>query len=86
MELEQELKKVFSGTFHISREKISRGTRQFELPEWDSLGQLRLIMEIEEAFHISFMMDEIPSLDTFDKILESIKLKLEENSRKRSLQ
>ncbi|MFH1159523.1 MAG: acyl carrier protein [bacterium] len=79
MELEQELKKVFSHTFSVLQEKISVETRQFELQEWDSLGQLRLIMEIEEAFSVSFLMEEIASLDSFDKILENIKLKIKNN-------
>jgi len=76
MDLEQELKKVFSRTFSILQEKISADTKQFELQEWDSLGQLRLIMEVEEAFQVSFLLEEIPSLDSFDKLLESITLKM----------
>lgn len=76
METEQELRKVFAYTFNVLKERISSETRQFELQEWDSLGQLRLIMEIEEAFHISFSLEEIPTLNTFDKVLASLKLKL----------
>jgi len=75
MDPEQALKEVFARTFHISPEAVSTGTRQFELQEWDSLGQLRLIMEIEEQFQVSFMIEEIPGLDSFDKILEAVKRK-----------
>jgi acyl carrier protein len=83
MDTEQELKKVFACTFNVHLEKISSGTRQFELQEWDSLGQLRLIMEIEEAFHVSFLIEEIPALDTFEKMAASVKTKLENNRRSR---
>jgi len=75
MELEQELKNVFSQTFNISQEKISLKTRQVDLAEWDSLGQLRLIMEIETVFNVSFLIDEIATLDSFEKILYNIQTK-----------
>lgn len=75
MELEQELKNVFSQTFNVSPEKISLKTRQIDLDEWDSLGQLRLIMEVEVIFNVSFMIDEIATLDSFEKILNNIQLK-----------
>jgi acyl carrier protein len=40
-------------------------------------------MEIEEAFHVSFLIEEIPSLDTFEKMAASVKTKLENNRRSR---
>lgn len=76
MELEQELKNIFSQTFNVSSEKISLKTRQIDLNEWDSLGQLRLIMEVEAVFNVSFMIDEIATLDSFEKILNNIQVKL----------
>jgi acyl carrier protein len=76
MELEQQLIQAFSQTFNVPKEKISIKTKQDELEEWDSLGQLRLIMELEATFNISFFMEEIPMLDSFEKILATIQLKL----------
>lgn len=76
MELEQELKNIFSQTFNVSPEKVSLKTRQIDLNEWDSLGQLRLIMEVEAVFNVSFMIDEIAKLDSFEKILNNIQVKL----------
>lgn len=77
MDPEKELKRVFSQTFNIPEEKISAETARLKLQEWDSLGHLRLIMETETVFGVSFTMEEIPALDSFGKILESIKMKLQ---------
>ncbi len=76
MDLEQELKNIFSQTFNIDKKKISLKTRQVDLEEWDSLGQLRLIMEIESALNVSFSMDEVATLDSFEKILFNVQAKL----------
>jgi acyl carrier protein len=75
MDPEKELKRVFSQTFNIPEEKISAETARLKLQEWDSLGHLRLIMEIETAFGISFLMEEVTGLDSFQKILKKIKEK-----------
>jgi acyl carrier protein len=81
MDPEKELKKVFSQTFNVPEEKISTETVQLKLQEWDSLGHLRLIMEVETAFGISFTMEEIPVLDSFGKILEKIRTKMKPNDK-----
>ncbi|MCL1942767.1 MAG: acyl carrier protein [Candidatus Azobacteroides sp.] len=79
MDIEQKLKNVFSGTFDVPQDRITARTRQHELPEWDSLGQLRLMMAIEQEFGISFLMNEIAELDSFDAIIKNIRMKLGEN-------
>lgn len=78
MQTEQRLKQVFSETFNIPENKITTDTKQGDFEEWNSLGQLRLIMEIESVFNISFLMEEVPVLDTFDKLLLNIQKKLGE--------
>lgn len=76
--MESKLVKVFSETFNVPEERITIDTRQKDMEEWDSLGQLRLIMAIESAFDISFLMEEIPSMDSFRKLLDAIRTKKDE--------
>jgi acyl carrier protein len=75
MELENKLKKVFSETFNVSETKITSATQPANLEEWDSLGQLRLLMNIESEFQISFHIDEIKELNSFEKLLKCIQEK-----------
>jgi acyl carrier protein len=72
MDIEKRLKKVFSETFYIPDEKITPETRPSNLAEWDSLGQLRLFMNIESEFLISFHIDEIRELNSFEMICNKI--------------
>ena len=72
MELENKLKKLFSETFNVPEEKITPETQPANLAEWDSLGQLRLFMNIESEFQISFQIDEIKELYSFEMLLKRI--------------
>ena len=76
MEIEAKLKQIFSEVFNVPVSMISESTEQKMLNEWDSLGQLRLIMTIEESFDVSFSIDEIESLSNFQVILQNITDKL----------
>jgi acyl carrier protein len=43
-----------------------------ELPGWDSLKHLVLVMEIEGTFGLQFAMDEIADLDSVSKIVNAV--------------
>ena len=72
MNIEEKLKEIFATTFNAQSDKITLQTRQNEFENWDSLGQLRLIMAVEEAFGVSFDIDEIASMTTFERILNKV--------------
>ncbi len=72
MNTEEKLKEIFVTTFNTQSDKITLQTRQNEFENWDSLGQLRLIMAVEEAFNVSFAIDEIASMTTFERILNKV--------------
>jgi len=72
MDIEQKLKRIFSETFNVEERKITPETQPSNLEEWDSLGQLRLFMNIESEFHISFHIDEIKEINSFKQLLNSI--------------
>ncbi len=72
MNTEEKLKEIFATTFNTQSDKITLQTKQNEFENWDSLGQLRLIMAVEEAFNVSFAIDEIASMTTFERILNKV--------------
>ena len=78
MDTNDEIKNIFGEVFNISPDKIETKTKQNELEGWDSLGQLRLIMTLEEKFGISYSIDEIASLNTYEKILKKTEQKFSE--------
>lgn len=42
---------------------------------WDSMGQLNLVAELEDAFGVSLEPDEIANMKTFDDIINLLKEK-----------
>ena len=72
MEIESRLKQIFVDVFNTKADKITLQTKQNELEGWDSLGPLRIIMAVEESFNISFSIEEIAALTTFERIMNKI--------------
>lgn len=72
MELEKEIIQVVAHTFTVDTASLHAGTSQADITAWDSLGQLRLIMQLEAHFGVAFSIDEIPGLTSISAIAESI--------------
>ena len=51
-------------------ETISDDLCMEDLPAWDSLAQMTIIIQLKKEFHISFLYDEILSMNTLGKIKE----------------
>jgi acyl carrier protein len=70
--LEGKLAAVFAGVFGISIEQVHPDLRPEDLPQWDSIGHVTLVVAIEEAFSISLSVDEIMELTSFGVTLEAL--------------
>ena len=46
----------------IGRELDSLELRQSDLPEWDSVMHLRLVLEIEEKYALHIPIDQVPQI------------------------
>lgn len=57
-------------------ETISDDICMEDLPAWDSLAQMTIIIQLKKVFHISFLYDEILSMNTLGKIKEVTEKKL----------
>ena len=51
---------------------IGRNTTAADLEKWDSLGHLRLIMELEESFGIAFDDDQVVRLASVQQIMQAV--------------
>jgi len=60
-----ELKNVFSEALSLPSEKISDSLEYNTLPEWDSIGHMRLIAAIEEKFDIMIDTDDVINMSSF---------------------
>ena len=53
----------------VPRAALSGASAMNSLPEWDSVAHLRLVMEAEKRFGVSYPFERIPSLRTIDDFL-----------------
>ncbi len=71
--------KVFIKTFSVSKEKLKKDIKYNSIKEWDSVGHMSMIANLEEAFSIVFEMDDIidfSSYKTGKEILKKYKVKI----------
>jgi len=54
-----DIKKLVSETFNITQEEVTNKSGPDTIQAWDSLGQLSLILAIEQKYGITLEMNEI---------------------------
>jgi acyl carrier protein len=60
--IEQRLKELLAEVFEIADGGLPDEISPETVAGWDSLGHLRLIAAVEEAFEVRFTMERIPEL------------------------
>ena len=55
---------VFIKSFSINKNKL-KSLKYNEIPEWDSVGHMTMIANLEEEFNITFEMDDIIDFSSY---------------------
>ncbi len=72
-------KQIFSSVFSIKEDYDFKKLKYQDIPEWDSIGHMTLVSELESAFSISIETDDIVDFSSFQKgieILEKYKVNI----------
>lgn len=72
---------AFKTGLGIDEEKVTKELTYQSVMEWDSVGHMELVAELEDAFNISMDTDDIVDFNSFEagiKILEKYNIKIEE--------
>ena len=72
MDNKKKYDQVFIEIFSISESDLSEKLIYNSIPEWDSVGHMTLIAELEEAFDIMMEMDDIIDFSSYKKGFELI--------------
>ena len=67
MENEKKYVDAFVEAFSIDHDKVNINLEYESIEEWDSIGHMGLIAELEDAFDISMEMDDIIDFSSFSK-------------------
>ena len=79
MNNKQKYEKVFLESFSITKDKLKKDLKYNSIKQWDSVGHMSMIANLEEAFDITFEMDDIIDFSSYKtgiKILKKYKIKI----------
>lgn len=57
----------------LGDESVDINTSQQNNPKWDSMAQLNLIVELESSFDLCFEPEEIATMSSVLRVIETIK-------------
>jgi len=72
MKNKQKYDQAFIESFSIDESKLGDNLEYNTIPEWDSVGHMGLIAELEEVFDILMEMDDIIDFSSYKKGFELI--------------
>ena len=72
--MEEKVLEILKAVFEL--EDVGTDCSQETCEKWDSLGQLNLVVELEDAFGISLEPEEIAAMQSFQDIIRILKAKL----------
>ena len=70
----EQLQDIFQSAFS-SDVKINSDTDKDNLPDWDSINHLNLIVELEDRLNIQFSPEEIESMKSVSSLIDLIQKK-----------
>lgn len=70
------MKSVFEESLDIDSSNLNLDSRYEEVENWDSLGHVRIVGEIEDKLNIEFDIEDIIGQDTVQKLIEMVNAKI----------
>ena len=72
--MEEKILDILKETFE--RDSVDTTCSQATCPAWDSMGQLNLVAELEDAFDISLEPEEIGEMKSFEDVVRLVSSKV----------
>ncbi len=57
-----------SGVLAVAKDQLALDTAYGSISQWDSVMHLRLVMELENKYHVDFPLEQIPNLKTLGSL------------------
>ena len=74
----EKYEEVFINSFSLDKSKLNEKLVYESVSEWDSVGHMGMIAELEETFDIMLETDDIIEFDSYKKGIETLsKYKIE---------
>ena len=73
MDNKKKYEQVFIKSFKLNSSKLKKDVKYNSIPQWDSVGHMSMIAKLEDAFKITFEMDDIIDFSSFKKGIQILK-------------
>ena len=70
--MSEPLKKILSDTLGVPEMQIQEGASAQNIPAWDSVAHLNIVLSLEAAYGVSFTPEEITEMTSLEKILAAL--------------
>lgn len=71
--IDAELSRVILAALRLKSFPLKKGTRSFEVPGWDSLSHVTVIMAVEDAYNLRFNTGDIVALQSVGDLEQLVK-------------
>ena len=73
MSSKKKYQEIFIKSLAINEKNFNEDIKYNDVPEWDSIGHMTLISELEDGFEINIETDDIVDFSSFKKGIEILK-------------
>lgn len=73
--MDERLEKVVRAVFSIEQDNVDENWTSDDIPDWDSVGHLNLIMGVEKEFNVKIEIEEMFEIEKLADIITLLKKK-----------
>jgi len=75
-ELLEKVRTAFKSSFDVDPQTITMNTVPSDIPSWDSMGHVTLASNLEQAFGLTFDVDDLMAMENVKEICRVVQSKL----------
>jgi acyl carrier protein len=79
MNIEKKVKEIVSKVCEIDTTEVNDDSSIGKYPQWDSVGHLAILSEVEETFNINFEAEDMMDIENVNDIIMMVKKNLKVN-------
>ena len=75
-EIKNKVCEIVAGICNVEVSEVNENSTVGDFPQWDSVGHLSILSQVEEAFDISFEPEEMMEMEDVSDIVKTVTEKL----------
>ncbi len=75
-EIKNKVCEIIAGICNVAVSEINENSTVGDFPQWDSVGHLSILSQVEEAYDISFEPEEMMEMEDVKDIVNAVNAKL----------